>query len=616
MKGKLHAGPDPKGIMWSMWWVHHQILKDPLHLYRANIFYPAQNALAHSDSLIVPSLTSLPFRIFTREPTVLFNLAFVIAFASAGFFMYLLVFNLTKSRAIAVIGGIFYAFSPFRLDNITHLQYASHQWLPLAVLSLVLFFIKKRKGYIFAFSAFAWLTAMSCAAYLVMAIIPFAFLIFYLWLASPLNKKQIITLILAGVIFIVAFFPFFYKMYEVKKSTGQIIDQKEVVRFSLDVLDVFKQPKYLTSAPYSILPEQIKNPYFSPFPGFVASAFILAAAVLFFLSYDRRKASASKQANKGLVGKGVSISRLVILASSTLLLLVFIFSLFSPDEAHAAAFNHISVLTWVLLLSLMAYAGCSAWNFKTGSLSKEDFFIRLFLSLSGMMVLFSLGPYLHFNGKILGQNMYWAINQLPGFNAVRQMMHWHTFTMLFAVPAACLAMTKLNLMAKKSRWIVFAALFALIAAEYRTDMSRDFVDVPLEVPAMYQWLATEPPESPILELPMYGYPYHPEGDRMYWSMYHKKPLVNGLFSYPPREYHDLLKSLENFPSKEGILYIQNEYELKYIVVRLRHYSQDQLNQMEVLFSQDWSHYKLNRKWQYFWVFENQNWNDSSFYKVN
>ena len=39
---------------WILAWVAHQLPRDPLHLFEANIFYPAHDALAFSEPLIVP----------------------------------------------------------------------------------------------------------------------------------------------------------------------------------------------------------------------------------------------------------------------------------------------------------------------------------------------------------------------------------------------------------------------------------------------------------------------------------------------------------------------------------------------------------------------------------
>jgi hypothetical protein len=41
---------------WRLAWVAHQLPRDPLNLFNANIFYPERGTLAFSDSMLVPAL--------------------------------------------------------------------------------------------------------------------------------------------------------------------------------------------------------------------------------------------------------------------------------------------------------------------------------------------------------------------------------------------------------------------------------------------------------------------------------------------------------------------------------------------------------------------------------
>ena len=45
---------------WTVAWVQHQLPRDPLHLFDANIFYPERNTLAFSEHLFVQSMLGLP----------------------------------------------------------------------------------------------------------------------------------------------------------------------------------------------------------------------------------------------------------------------------------------------------------------------------------------------------------------------------------------------------------------------------------------------------------------------------------------------------------------------------------------------------------------------------
>ena len=51
---------DPLLSTWRLAWIAHQLPRDPLHLFDANIFYPEPRTLAYSDAMLVPSLTVAP----------------------------------------------------------------------------------------------------------------------------------------------------------------------------------------------------------------------------------------------------------------------------------------------------------------------------------------------------------------------------------------------------------------------------------------------------------------------------------------------------------------------------------------------------------------------------
>ncbi len=45
---------------WTLAWLAHQIVRDPLHLFDANIFYPERSTLAYSDHLFIPASSWRP----------------------------------------------------------------------------------------------------------------------------------------------------------------------------------------------------------------------------------------------------------------------------------------------------------------------------------------------------------------------------------------------------------------------------------------------------------------------------------------------------------------------------------------------------------------------------
>jgi hypothetical protein len=55
--------------------------------------------------------------IFSNDPIFAFNIVSILTFTLCGFFMYYLIFNLTKNRTAALFSGIFYAFNTLRMRN-------------------------------------------------------------------------------------------------------------------------------------------------------------------------------------------------------------------------------------------------------------------------------------------------------------------------------------------------------------------------------------------------------------------------------------------------------------------------------------------------------------------
>jgi len=614
MKGKLHRGPNPKATLWSMTWVHHQLLSDPINLYRANVYYPHSNSLAYGDSFLAQGLTTLPFWFLTDEPTVLLNTAFWMAFALSGFLMYALAYHLSRNHLIGVIAGIFFAFSPYQLDNIASLQYSSQQWLPLIVLAFILFFLERKTRWLIGAVAGVWLTAMSCGAYMIMAVVPLGLLILLLWTAKPLSGRLLGRLVFAGVILSVLLAPFFPQSWKAHGEAGTEAAESELTEFSPDILDFAKRPKYMVSTPYAMLPEKIKTPYFTLFPGFIASAAIIAALLL-FLGEIRLEDPERENLNKGLRA-ALTTSWLAVVAAALFAAAMIILNLFLPPPEPVTDFNLVSLAFWLLIITFAVNALLSAIAYRRGLISESDLLLRIFISLAVLNATLSLGPDVNLNNIAIGQNVFSLFHQVvPGFSFVRQVLHFNTFTMLFAVPAAAIALKRIETLPQWTYWAVIIVLFGAIAFEYRTDMSRDYVEVPLDVPAMYSWLASEPEASPYIGLPAWPWSHRPEADRIYWSIYHWKPMVNGCLSYPPRDYDLLVRKTADFPSRESIHYIQMNYMLKYIIVETEYYDSRQLTQIEELFSQQWSKYKLKKKWNNFWVFENSAWSDKYFYAV-
>ena len=131
--------PDHDDSMFSVWrlaWIAHQLSTDPAHLFDANIFWPEANTLAYSDALLLLGVIGAPLIWLGVHPVVVHNMLLVASFVAAGAAMALLIRHFTSSHAAQLIGAIIFAFAPYRIAHIGHLELLWTALLPLALVCL------------------------------------------------------------------------------------------------------------------------------------------------------------------------------------------------------------------------------------------------------------------------------------------------------------------------------------------------------------------------------------------------------------------------------------------------------------------------------------------------
>jgi hypothetical protein len=106
-----------------------------MHLFEANIFYPAHDALAFSEPLIVPALLGAPLAWAGASPVLVYNLVLIAGFALTAFATFLLVERWTGSWIAGLLAGSAFAFNTHTLTRLAHVQGIHIYSLPLALLA-------------------------------------------------------------------------------------------------------------------------------------------------------------------------------------------------------------------------------------------------------------------------------------------------------------------------------------------------------------------------------------------------------------------------------------------------------------------------------------------------
>ena len=156
---------DPVLVTWILSWGTHALTTNPWSLFHANIFYPAENTLALSEHMIAVVPLFGPSYLLTGNPTLAYNIVFLLSFVLCGISMFLLVHHWTRSFWASLLAGCFFAFAPIRFTEIHHLQLNSVYWAPLVFLFLDRFLRNKYWADLTCFAVFYWLQVL-CLVYL------------------------------------------------------------------------------------------------------------------------------------------------------------------------------------------------------------------------------------------------------------------------------------------------------------------------------------------------------------------------------------------------------------------------------------------------------------------
>lgn len=127
---------DPALQAWEIAWGGHALVHEPSSVFDANAFWPLENTLAFSDALVGYWPSGLAGE-GTTAALIRYNLLYLFAFAFALFGAALLARELGTSWTGALAGGIAFAYAPWRLSQLNHLNILSSGGIPLSLFLLV-----------------------------------------------------------------------------------------------------------------------------------------------------------------------------------------------------------------------------------------------------------------------------------------------------------------------------------------------------------------------------------------------------------------------------------------------------------------------------------------------
>ena len=521
LSGSLPSDLGDPGLNTWLLWYNTTGLPFTERWWNPPFFYPAANVLTYSEHLFGISIISTPVYWLTGNPVVAYNISFLLTFPLSGLTAYLLCFELTQRRDASWLAGLAFAFAPYRMDHLPHVQVLASYWMPLGLFALHRFYRGRGLRWLALFGVCTLMNGLTNGYYLLFY--PALIVLWVLWF-TPAQRwwRQVVVVAATGTLTVLLLAPSLLTYFRAHEELGLFRSPGEIRSFSADVSGLLSAPP--TSAVWTFT-DAVHRAEGQLFPGLTVVVLIAVALsrVRWRPSGPDPRALRAIRYSVGfasVVYAGVAVARAII-GPWQIELPGLRIGIYDVDKLLAQA-----VLFW-FCSALLSPVGVRAYR-------RHSVFAFYCLGAFFLFVL-ALGPEPRFFGQpFMAHSAYKALTFLPGFDGLRVPARFWMLAAICVSVLAGLSFARLVPSASRRRRAVLAVLA-----------------VGILIDGWIIWpTATVPPRSAVLgrvdggvlELPL-GNLNHDTAS-MLRAIDHRQPLVNGFSGYRPPHYWALQHGLD------------------------------------------------------------------------
>ncbi len=552
---------DPLLNTWILAWDAHVLTVQPAHLFDANIFYPYPATLAYSEHLLGIAIPGAALQWSTGNPIFVHNGAILVSFVLAALGAYFLAYYLTRSRFAGLVAGVAFGFAGYRFTEISQIQNLALEWLPFTLLYLTRFFRTRARRDALLFVVFCTLQAWSNLYYSFYTAIAIGiYLVFQA--GCVLARRQDTQRPCA----------------DAERPAGlatpapadEASRQQALAFRALRGVSCFRDPgatDYSTRLDWTILRRLGMS---------LAAIAILMYCVLH--PYSMVQTAVGVRSLNGQDGAAL-MNYLTVPARS---LLGRAFPAIGVDPTPGKTYFP-GLITIVLAGAGLIWTRHPRGKDRPEAASWRDRERYFYLALALIALVLSFGPVLRLrNGgnPILSPLPYaFLYRWVPGFSSMRVPARMSVLV-IFAL--ALLSGFGAAHLARHARPALSGAVLVLEVAGFLALPQAGLpIAVGAQVPEVYHWLASQPADQVVLELPaMSSYSVWDDltamyrvGRQEYFSTYHWHPTILGYSGFYPPLYQEEVNRLITFPSSDALSYLRG-LNVRYVILHADQFGPD------------------------------------------
>jgi len=232
---------DPIILTTVLSWDADRFLHGLRGLWDPPFFFPHHWALAYSEHMLGVAIFTAPIEWLFGNAVFTYNVAYIGSYVLAGFGMFLLTRALWGRADAALLAGLAFALTPYRLAQTTHLQVLMNGWMPIGLLALHRYFASGSRRWLSAFVAAYLLTALSNGYYVYFYLLPIAVVIAVELVQPRLPRSRIFgDFAIAGAAIGVALAPIAYVYFRLQRELAFTRDPGQLGGLSATLGDYFR----------------------------------------------------------------------------------------------------------------------------------------------------------------------------------------------------------------------------------------------------------------------------------------------------------------------------------------------------------------------------------------
>jgi uncharacterized protein YqgC (DUF456 family) len=266
-------------------WGRHALLTAHTSIFDWTAGFPLENSLAVTENFLGWQIFYLPLRLLGAGIPAAYNILILVSLVISGISAAILARRFGASRAGGALAGLVFAYGPFHLSHILHLQTLGVCWIPFAIFFLDQYLESRSPRDAIGLAA-SLVISVLCSIYLAVflaLVLPLYAILCWIFGRYRFNARALGGLLATGIFAAALLTPILSHYLRFSSDFGYAHDTRTLANFSMELAAPLRMPDWMAVWAWTPLVRRTTwttaLSYTPAFPGLVAIALAIYAII-------------------------------------------------------------------------------------------------------------------------------------------------------------------------------------------------------------------------------------------------------------------------------------------------------------------------------------------------